>query len=175
MGGEAKKANSAIMKEVSAQADMVIDSMIPESVPGYKEARESAKMVKGEEIARMAQSLGRWAAMKAYFKTPEGLEGEKAEEYVQQKAMMLSVDALMRLEKDLKLGDDAQSRDAARDILDMTGQRRKQESPAAQSVIVLMQGQSGLSAPWFQRKGDPSPQEKMKLLEAASVTAQDKS
>jgi hypothetical protein len=167
MGGVAKKSRSLALQAISTEADAVIDTMIPETVPGYKEARAAAKMQKGEEIVRLANGIGRWAAMRAFFKVPEGLVGEKAEEWVQQRSMMLSVDALAELERQLKLGDDTQRREAARDILDMTGQRKKAEAAQATPVFILQNVPGQTLPPWAQRvvEGDT----KKKELEAGSA------
>jgi len=137
MGAEVKKQRSEALKIVSEAADRTIDAMIPDSVPGYEQARAAAKAQKSEELLKLAAAIGRHAAMRAYFNVPEGLEGAAAEEYVQRKAMMLSVDALAVFERQLKLGDDSQQREAARDILKMTGQHQKEAAPNASAVIIL--------------------------------------
>ena len=68
---------------------------------------------------------------------------------VRQKAMALSVDAVTVLEKMLKLGDSKEQMEAAREILDMTGQRKRDSGGASGPVIMLM-GAAG-SVPWAQR------------------------
>lgn len=142
-------ARSAALKAIHQEADTVIDSMIPESVPGYKEARALAKDKKSTEMVNLSHAIGRWNAMKSFFKVPEGLAGADAEEFVRQRAMMLSVDAIAVLEEMLKTGDTKDRLDAAREILDMTGQRKRDSGGSTGPVIMLMG--AGGTVPWAQR------------------------
>ncbi len=148
-GKKKEMANKAERAAITAEADAIIDAMIPAYM---EEARATAKEVKAQELTRLGQSLGRFAAMRAFFKVPEGLEGAQAEEYVQRRALTLSVDAMAELERQLKLGDDTQRREAARDILDMNGMR-KRESGGGNGPVIVMMGQNGgaLAVPWAQR------------------------
>jgi hypothetical protein len=146
-GAQKVKENKAIVAAITKEAEARIDKMIPESMP---EAREEAKKKAREEVVRLGHSVGRWAAMRSFFDAPEGLQGADAEQYVQRRAMMLSVDAVLEIERQLKYGDDSQRREAARDILDMVGMRKKEAVNAGGPVIMLVGGQ-GTPLPWLNR------------------------
>lgn len=153
LGVATRRNRKEVMDILSKEADSVIDTMIPETIPGWEQARATAKAQKGEELVKLSHAIGRWSAMKAFFKVPEGLKGAEAEQFVAEKAMELSVDAVCELERQLKLGDPAERRDALRDILDMTGQRRK-ESIGSSSPTIILIGQSPngpVAVPWDRR------------------------
>lgn len=153
LGKEGKKKSmerNKVLAVVSAEADRVIDTLIPETVPGWQQARAAAKEQKSEELLRLAQGIGRHAAMKTYFKVPEGLTGGAAEEWVQKRSMELSVDALAEFERQLKLGDDNQRRDAARDILKMNGMDKKEAAQGSNAVIILNNAAGLAGLPWLQ-------------------------
>ncbi len=124
--------------EVSRQADSVIDAMIDGSTVAGQQARAVAKRQKGEALQKLAHDIGRYSAFRTLFKVPEGLEGAAAEEFVRKKADMLSVDMIVDLERDMKLGDDTQRREARRDLADMLGIRKREASPQARSTIVII-------------------------------------
>lgn len=155
-GAAIRQKKNEVMALLAKEADKVIDTLIPETTPGFEQARAAAKAQKGEELLRLAQGIGRYAAMKAYFNVPEGLEGSAAEEYVQRKALMLSVDALAEIERQLKLGDDNQRREAARDILDMNGMRKREASAGNQAVIILNNPAGLAGLPWLKVKDAPA-------------------
>lgn len=152
-GGLVRKARMAVIKQLGQEADEVIDTLIPGESDAAKTARMAAKAEKAGELVRLAQGIGRWAAAKAHFKVPDGLEGAAAEEWVSRRALMLSVDALAELERQLKLGDDTQRREAARDILDMNGMRKKESVGGANTPIIMLVNPNGgpVQVPWAQR------------------------
>jgi hypothetical protein len=127
--------------------------MIPGDSLAMQAARAQAKATMGDELSKLGASIGKFAAMRAYFKAPEGLQGAEAMEYVQKKAEALTVDAITDLERDLKLGDDAQRREARRDLLDMNGMRKKEQTPNTHPLIIMMgtNGAPQISLPWSQK------------------------
>jgi hypothetical protein len=156
IGNAIKGHKSRALAEISRQADTIIDAMIPGDTAAGQAARLAAKAQKAEHLVKIGHDIGRFAAVRAYFKVPEGLEGAKAEEFVKNKAEALSVDAIVDLERDMKLGDDTQRREARRDLFDMLGIRKRENAPQARSVIVLV-GQPGVPnsrpvAPWEEAK-----------------------
>ena len=149
-GSKERRTRKEALAIVSAEADKVIEAMIPGTSPAMVAARQAAQAQKAEELVKLAHGIGRFAAMRAFLKVPEGLEGADAEQYVNRRAMSLTVDALAEVERQLKLGDDSMRREAARDILDMTGLRKKESAGAGGPVIMLV-GQNGQGMPWMQR------------------------
>jgi len=158
-----------VMKLLSEEADRTIDALIPADTPGYEEARRAAKHQKAEELIRLAQGIGRYAAMKAYFKVPDNLAGAEAEAWVSKRALELSVDALTELERQLKLGDDFQRREAARDILKMNGLDKKEAPPQANAVIVLNNPAGIAGIPWLRPVEQPKPLEQPVTVDALPV------
>jgi hypothetical protein len=154
-GNAAKAEKSAIIKVLSAEADKVIDTMIPESVPGFEMAREAAKAQKTEELVKLGHSIGRWAAMRAFFKVPENMDAGAAEQFVEQRSASLAPDALVELERQLKLGDDSQRREAARDILDMRGMRKRDAMQGTSQPLIQIMMSPGQQPPWVQRVEAP--------------------
>lgn len=149
-GTKERRTRKEALAIVSAEADKVIDALIPGDSPAMVAARQAAHQQKAEELVKLAHGIGRFAAMRAFLKVPEGLEGADAEQYVTQRSMALTVDALAEVERQLKLGDDSMRREAARDILDMTGLRKKEGVQGGGPVIMLV-GQNGQGLPWMQR------------------------
>lgn len=165
-GKQTQMQKSAVLAIVSEEADRVIDNLIPETVPGYKAARDAAKQQKGEELLRLAQGIGRYSAMKSYFNVPEGLSGGEAEAWIQKRSVELSVDALAEFERQLKLGDDTQRREAARDILRMNGMDKKEAPPQANAVIILNNPAGLAGIPWLKPTTQPTTIEAPKELAA---------
>lgn len=153
LGSALKAAKQEALQEVAREANSIIDAMIPGDSLSMQAARAQAKATMGEELQKLGASIGKFAAMRAYFKAPEGLTGAEAVEYVQKKAEALTVDAITDLERDLKLGDDAQRREARRDLLDMNGMRKKESVPNSTPLIIMMgtNGAPQISLPWSQK------------------------
>lgn len=150
-GQKTRAEKNKVMALLSEEADKVIDNLIPETVPGFREARAAAKAQKGEELMRLAEGIGRYSAMKTYFAIPEGLSGADAESWIQKRSLELSVDALAEFERQLKLGDDNQRREAARDILKMNGMDKKEAPPQANAVIILNNPAGLAGLPWLRQ------------------------
>lgn len=148
-GKRAQVQKSKVLEIVSQEADRVIDALIPETVPGWQQAREAAKQQKGEELMRLAQGIGRYAAMKSYFNVPEGLTGADAEAWVQKRSVELSVDALAEFERQMKLGDDSQRLATAEKVLRMNGMDKKEAPPQANAVIILNNPAGLAGMPWL--------------------------
>lgn len=138
IGSALKAAKAQAIAEISREADDLIDKMIPGDSLAAQSGRAAAKAQKADELQKLAHQIGRWAAMRTHFKVPEGLQGAEAEEYVKRRVEVLSVDAITDLERDLKLGDDHQRREARRDLLDMAGLRKREAAPNGGSVIMLI-------------------------------------
>lgn len=68
---------------------------------------------------------------------PEGLDTAEAEEWTQKKMVALLPAAVAELEYQLKFGDDRQRMDAARDVLDANGMRKRDAITASGQTIVL--------------------------------------
>lgn len=150
IGAALKAAKAEALAEVGREANAIIDAMIPGESISMQTARAQAKASMADELQKLGASIGKFAAMRAYFKAPEGLQGAEAMEYVQKKAESLTVDAITDLERDLKLGDDAQRREARRDLLDMNGMRKKEQVANSHPVIVMVgtNGAPQISLPW---------------------------
>jgi hypothetical protein len=159
-----------VVKLLSEEADRTIDALIPEGMPGFEEARRTARQQKAEELIRLAQGIGRYAAMKAYFKVPENLSGAEAEAWVTKRSIELSVDALAELERQLKLGDDFQRREAARDILKMNGLDKKEAPPQTNAVIVLNNPAGLAGIPWLKPLEPPATVDALPASATASAT-----
>lgn len=94
---------------------------------------------------RLAKRVKEKAMRMALLKVPKDLNGADAEEWADRKAVELLPAALAEIEYQLYYGDDAQRREAARDVLDMTGRRRREVGGNMAPTIVLnMPGY----APW---------------------------
>ncbi len=156
LGSLLRESKRQVLLEVSRVADEFIDKMIPGETIQAQAGRAAAKAQKADELQKLAMNIGRYAAMRTYFKVPEGLAGAEAEEYVKRRAEILSVDAITDLERDLKLGDDHQRREARRDLLDMAGLRKRESVQGGGSVIMLVNQVGGgmplTGVPLIQRK-----------------------
>lgn len=138
VGSALKAAKAEVLAQLDARADEVIDRLLPGESMEMLAARASAKAQKADELQKIGHQIGRFAAHSAVFKTPEGLQGAEAEEYFKREAENLLPSIIVDLKRDLQLGDDAQRREARRDILDITGKRKQENAPAMHSVFILM-------------------------------------
>lgn len=138
LGKAVKGLNKQALAVISAQADSIIDAMIPGDSIQAQAGRAQAKAIKAQELTKLSANIGRYAAMRTFFKAPDGLSGAEAEEWVKRRAEILSVDAVVDLERDLKLGDDHQRREARRDLLDMAGLRKRESLNGGGAVIMLI-------------------------------------
>lgn len=141
---------AAVRKEVR-QRDALLDTTLDSTrVEDAESMQGAAYKQKQEEVLRLSRGLGRYAAARAFFKAPEGLTGADAENWIAQRALELSVDALLEFERQLKLGDDNQRREAARDILKMAGLDKK-EAPVGNNAVIVLNSAGGVQAlPWIQ-------------------------
>jgi hypothetical protein len=140
-----------ILAAMDARADEVIDRLLPGETPEMLAARAAAKTQKADELQKIGHQVGRFAAKAAVFKTPEGLTGADAEEYFKREAENLLPSIIVDLKQDLQMGDDAQRREARRDILDIVGKRKQDNAPNAHSVFVFVNptGSKGpVRIPW---------------------------
>lgn len=111
-----------------------------------------ATTAKRKQLQDLSHAAGRSAARKAFFKVPTNMDAPTAEAWAQAKAVSLLPDALAELEYQLKLGDDTMRRDAARDILDINGMRKRDSPGNGGATIILNLG--GKELPWAQKVVD---------------------
>jgi hypothetical protein len=100
---------------------------------------------KAKVVERVGKRIAERAVRLALVKAPQNLTGADAEEWADKKSVDLLPDALAQIEYDLKYGDDGQRREAARDVLDMTGRRRREGGGNVAPTIVL---NLGGALPW---------------------------
>jgi hypothetical protein len=134
-----------VEKLKSALAVTDLGSAAPE-VPTADEDHQ-AKVVE-----RVGKRIAERAVRMALLKLPPNLSGADAEEWADRKAVELLPHALAQIEYDLLYGDDGQRREAARDVLDMTGRRRRDGGGNVAPTIVLNLG-AGNMLPW-ERAGE---------------------
>jgi len=117
------------------------------------------------EATKLAIAAGKLTARRGLLPVPEGLKGGDAEEYAQKKLVDMLPQAVTELEHQLTYGDDKQRIDAARDVLDANGMRRREMAGNMVPPIVL--NFNGV-LPWMQQEktlnptGDAATMEKVK-------------
>jgi hypothetical protein len=103
-----------------------------------KKRGERVKTAQREEVERGMKQMARRDVRKGLLEpTPADLAGEAAETYVTDKLVRLLPDAVAELEFQLKFGDDKQRMEAARDVLDANGMRKRDAVTAGGQTIVL--------------------------------------
>jgi hypothetical protein len=146
-----RKAKAEILAQLDARADALIDRLLPGETPEMLAARAAAKAQKADELQKLGHQVGRFAAMQAIYKVPEGLQGAEAEDFFEKEAAALLPSIVVDLKRDLQLGDDTQRREARRDIMDILGKRKRENAPAAPSIFVFNSGPGGsIKVPWSQ-------------------------
>lgn len=147
---ENNKVKPAI-QESSAAADLILSETVDlgaiEKVD-VKVARE-ANAQKIDTLTKLTNAAARAASRKAFFKVPDFKDAAEAEAWSQARAAILLPDAIAELEYQLKLGDDTQRRDAARDFLDINGMRKREAGGSIGATIILNLG--GKELPWAQK------------------------
>lgn len=101
------------------------------------------------EAGRLAVLAGKHAARRGLLPVPD-LKGGDAEEYAQKKLVEMLPAAVTELEHQLTYGDDKQRVEAARDVLDANGMRRREQAGNMVPPIVL--NFTGV-LPWMQVPG----------------------
>lgn len=109
--------------------------------------REEDEEHKEKTAQRVGKRIVERAVRMALLKLPAGLTGADAEEWADKKAVELLPSAMAEIEYQLYYGDDGQRREAARDVLDMTGRRRREGGGTVVPTIVLNLG-GGNMLPW---------------------------
>ncbi len=106
------------------------------------------------EAGAMQKALERERARAKVLKTPKGLVGAAAEEFVGTKMTELSVLAAMELEGQLRFGNDAARKDAAKTVLAATGHGPKDAQQAFGALIVIQAKDGSVSnlPPWRRKK-----------------------
>ncbi len=150
--------NATLARKVAKEASAIINSELKSDDPLN---RDAAKAGASEESMKVALSLGKRAARMKHFKVPTGLTGDEAEAWAKKRATELLPIAVAELEYQLTLGTDAQRAEAAKDVLDMNGMRKKDVSTGGGATIILNLGQKDL--PWAER-----------VIEAAGVKSEKK-
>lgn len=147
-----------LMKQISQRADAVIERLLPGDSVEMQAARTAAQLQKVDEMQKIGHRIGRYAATQAVFKTPDGLKGADAENYFNDESDSLLPDVIQDLKNDIRFGDDMQRREARRDLLDITGKRRRESVQGGHAMIVLV-GQNGvgtqLKIPWAKNQTNP--------------------
>lgn len=146
LDGELKLTGESAAEDLAANLTPMLQTLDEETATL---AAEQASLSKNKQILQLAQSQGRHSARKAFFKAPTNLPAAEAETWAQAKAVSLLPDALAEIEFQLKMGDDGMRRDAARDVLDINGMRRREAAGAGGATIILNLG--GKELPWAQR------------------------
>jgi hypothetical protein len=82
------------------------------------------------------------------MKTPMGLKGADAEEWADAQLNEALPEAVAELRFQLKYGDDKQRMDAARDVLDATGKRRRDGGAGGGATIIVNVG----ALPWEKKR-----------------------
>lgn len=106
------------------------------------------------EEGAMQKALERERVRNRVLKTPKGLQGAHAEEFVSAKMTELSVLAAMELEGQLRFGNDAARRWAAEKALAATGHGPKDAAPSVGALIVIQtkDGSASTLPPWKRKK-----------------------
>lgn len=102
-----------------------------------KKRGERVAKIKREEIERGMMQIARKEVRAGLTEAAPELGGEEAESWALQKISRLLPDAVAELEYQLKFGDDKQRMDAARDVLDANGLRKRDAMGASGQTIVL--------------------------------------
>lgn len=147
-----------LARRVAKQAKEIVQAELDTDDPLNKDAANAAA---SEESMKVALSVGRRAARMKHFKVPAGLSGEEAERWAKTRATELLPIAMAEIEYQLTLGNDAQRAEAAKDVLDMNGVRKKDAATGGGATIILNLGQKEL--PWAER-----------IVEAAGVKVEKK-
>lgn len=116
------------------------------------------------EAGKLALMAGKHAARRGLLPVPD-LKGGEAEEYAQRKLVDLLPQAVTELEQQLTYGDDKQRIEAARDVLDANGMRRREQVGNMVPPIVL--NFTGV-LPWMQVPG-VSPETAKKVKANAQI------
>lgn len=122
-----------------------------------------------QEASKLSVLAGRYAARLGVSKTPQDLKGGDAEEYAAKKLVEMLPAAVHEVEHQLKFGDDKQRMDAARDVLDANGMRRKEQVGNMVPPIVL--NFTGV-LPWMQQEKTLTPTGDAAVMKKVQLHAQ---
>lgn len=149
--GRSKSKTADKAKTRMPSAAVLRDKAVAVMQETHSDRQELASIPDDDYIERYQLKVGKRIAERAVrmalLKMPEGLSGADAEDWADKKAVELLPQAMAQIEYDLKYGDDSQRREAARDVLDMTGRRRRDGMVASAPTIVLNLG-GGHMLPW---------------------------
>lgn len=146
----ARAKTQAIRKEITTKTESVIETALEGSDLLWA-AKTDAAAARVEEIAKLGHKIGRHEALRLYTGTPDSakLTQEERKGYVDKKLDELTVDAIARVEYDLKLGDEDVSRKMALEVLDRTGYGKKEAlAQAGAPIIIVNQGGETYRPPW---------------------------
>lgn len=152
----AKKALTAPLKDLGTVPTI---NTRAESLPEQAQVEGRA-----QEAGRLAMLAGKSAARRGLLPVPD-LKGGDAEEYAQKRLVEMLPAAVTELEHQLTYGDDKQRIDAARDVLDANGMRRREQAGNMVPPIVL--NFTGV-LPWMQVPG-VSPETAKKVKANAQI------
>lgn len=145
--GKAPPARRKPKSGIAAEQEKAVEKVLAAVPQGADRQNETLDEFKRKQAEKIGKRVAERAMRLALVKMPEGLSGAEAEEWADKKTLELLPVAIAQIEYDLLYGDDGQRREAARDILDMTGRRRRDAAGAAPPTIVLNLGGSSLM-PW---------------------------
>jgi hypothetical protein len=142
-GSQQKRKRTQLVGELKKMRDAGAAELKAEGVTDVASLDAQA-----EQLMKLQAARGRQLARQRFLKVPEGLTGADAEEWSQKRAVELLPKAIGELDYQLTLGDDAQRRDAARDVLDINGMRRREGVSAGGATIIL---NLKTELPWAQK------------------------
>lgn len=155
--GNPRKAEKDALREME-MSDLSTVETDPQA--GMSEEGEEAKAAAATSLAKR---VGKWAARSALMKTPSGLSGAEAEEWADKNLNEALPEAVAELRYQLRYGDDKQRMDAARDVLDATGKRRKDGGVSGGATIIVNVG----TLPWEKKREKVTDGEVTRREEAA--------
>lgn len=144
---EKAEARAAVTATTLATKKEIEDSLVGDE-HGQRDAQLAAIEAERAQISRVGTGLGALAIRQAFLKIPK-MSGEDAETWAQNKAVELLPTALGEVEFRLKFGTDDQRYEAAKDVLDMNGMRKRDALASGGNTIILNIGSNG--TPWAKK------------------------
>lgn len=143
-----KVATHALVTAADNAIKETVEAALENEVDRFNATSAAIEASKGM-IGRAGTGLGAFAIRQAFLKIPKAMDNEKAEEWAQSKAVELLPTALGEVEFRLKFGTDDQRYEAAKDVLDMNGMRKRDAINSGGNTIILNLGPNG--TPWAKK------------------------
>lgn len=125
---------------------------------GVKRCGEESQALYGGEVktdltalAKMSPEDQEFAARRQLAKLPDGLTGEAATQWAQEKLVDLLPEAVASLAYDLRYGAPKVRAEAADKVLRANGVDRREAAVGGGGLIVLNIGTGGSNLPWLER------------------------